>query len=102
MKGLIRTREYMTELLLHLTNDCGFDASRIFLFGFSQGGTVALDTALFGDIRNIGGVVSISGYLLEEQRNDKPRGQGYDGCILITQGEKDSVVGKKADAEKKV
>ncbi|KAI9492336.1 Alpha/Beta hydrolase protein [Zychaea mexicana] len=101
LKGLTRTRKLVTELLEHLTNDCGFEASRIFLFGFSQGGTVALDVALSGSIRNLGGVVSISGYLLEEQRFEKKIGNGYGGYILVTQGEKDQVIGNRSQAEKK-
>lgn len=100
MKGLLRTRALVTELIQHLIQDCGFNASRIFLFGFSQGGTVALDQALFGDIRNLGGVVSISGYLLEEQQaSQKPVGNGYGGYILITQGDKDATIGNKRTAE---
>ncbi|ORY93081.1 Alpha/Beta hydrolase protein [Syncephalastrum racemosum] len=99
MKGLLRTRVLVTELIQHLIQDCGFDASRIFLFGFSQGGTVALDQALFGDIRNLGGVVSISGYLLEEEASQKPIGNGYGGYILITQGDKDATIGNKRTAE---
>ncbi|KAI8140014.1 Alpha/Beta hydrolase protein [Fennellomyces sp. T-0311] len=101
LKGLLRTRKLVTDLLEHLVNYCGFEPSRIFLFGFSQGGTVALDTALYGSIRNLGGVVSISGYLLEEQRADKKIGDGYGGYILVTQGEKDSVIGNRAKAEKR-
>jgi predicted esterase len=92
----------MNQLIEHLVSDCGFNPSNIFFFGFSQGGTVALDTVLFGDIRNLGGVVSISGYLLEEQRVDRKIGDGYAGYILITQGEKDATIGSKSEAEKRV
>lgn len=92
----------MDELLQHLITDCGFNPSNIFFFGFSQGGTVALDTACFGKVRNLGGVVSISGYLLEEQRVDRKLGNGYAGYILVTQGEKDGTIGSKAEAEKRV
>ncbi|KAF7720867.1 hypothetical protein EC973_005888 [Apophysomyces ossiformis] len=100
MKGLMRTRELITELLKHLIDDCHFQPPNIFLFGFSQGATVALDVALLSDIRNLGGVVSISGYLLEEHTSLSKQDVGYDGYILVTQGEKDPVVGSKADAEK--
>jgi predicted esterase len=92
----------MDELIEHMVQHSGFKPSNIFLFGFSQGGTVALDTVLFGKASNLGGVVSISGYLLEEQRADRKIGDGYAGYILITQGEKDPVVGSKSEAEKKV
>lgn len=63
---------------------------------------MALDTACFGKVRNLGGVVSISGYLLEEQRVDRKLGNGYAGYILVTQGEKDGTIGSKAEAEKRV
>lgn len=102
LKGLLRTRQLMDELLQHLINDCGFNPSNIFFFGFSQGGTVALDIVCFGKVRNLGGVVSISGYLLEEQRVDCKLGDGYAGYILITQGEKDGTIGSKSEAEKRV
>lgn len=102
LKGLLRTRQMMNQLIEHLVSDCGFNPSNIFFFGFSQGGTVALDTVVFGDVRNLGGVVSISGYLLEEQRVDRKIGDGYAGYILITQGEKDSTIGNKSEAEKRV
>ncbi|KAL0077520.1 Alpha/Beta hydrolase protein [Phycomyces blakesleeanus] len=101
MKGMLRTRKWMAELLQHMVSVCGFAPSNIFFFGFSQGGSVALDTVLFGDIPNLGGVVSISGYLLEEQEKEKKVGTGYGGYILVTQGEKDGLVGSKASAEKK-
>ncbi|KAJ3087573.1 hypothetical protein HK102_010744, partial [Quaeritorhiza haematococci] len=43
----------------------GWPASRIFLLGFSHGGTVALDFALFSPITNLGGVISISAGLVD-------------------------------------
>ncbi|CAO3681437.1 unnamed protein product [Rhizopus stolonifer] len=100
MKGLTNTRKKMDELLEHLINHCGWNPPNIFLFGFSQGGTIALDTVLFGNVRNLGGVISISGYLLEEQSKQNKIGAGYAGYILITQGEKDETV-SKASAETK-
>lgn len=36
----------MSKVLSHLTNDCGWPASRIHFFGFAQGGSVALESAL--------------------------------------------------------
>ena len=101
IKGLMNTRVMMEELVQHCI-ECGFNPSQIFFFGFSQGGTVALDLISFGKVRNLGGVVSISGYLLEEQRVDRKIGDGYAGYILITQGEKDQTIGSKAVAEKRV
>lgn len=103
MKGLLRTRHLLSDFIDHLINDCGFNPSNIFFFGFSQGGTVALDTVLFGKTRNLGGVVSISGYLLDEHNNQTASPEDkYAGYILITQGDKDSTIGGKSIAEKNV
>ncbi|CEG73761.1 hypothetical protein RMATCC62417_09080 [Rhizopus microsporus] len=94
MKGLLNTRSKINKLLEHLINDCNWNPPNIFLFGFSQGGTVALDIALFGKVRNLGGIISISGYLLEEQSTDSRIDEGYPGYILITQGERDETMNK--------
>lgn len=101
MKGLLNTRSKINKLLEHLVNDCNWNPPNIFLFGFSQGGTVALDTALFSKVRNLGGIISISGYLLEEQSTDSRVDGGYPGYILITQGERDETMNKSI-AETKV
>lgn len=102
IKGLVRTRTLLSKLIKHLINDCNYQPSNIFFFGFSQGGTVALDQVLFGDQKNLGGVVSISGYLLEEQAHEKIAGDKFKGNILVTQGDNDRTIGDKRTAEKKV
>lgn len=101
-KGLLKTRKLIEELVQHVIDYCHFDARHIFFFGFSQGGTVALDQLLEGGIRNLGGVISVSGYPIA--LNDIPNRDRvpYDGPILITQGEKDPVIGTKQQAEKMV
>ncbi|KAI8078910.1 Alpha/Beta hydrolase protein [Halteromyces radiatus] len=96
--GLLKTRQLLTVLLKHLIEDCQYPASQIFFFGFSQGGTVALDQVLEGDIRNLGGVISISGYPFITTNDLK--NTLYDGPILITQGDKDPVIGTRSQAEK--
>jgi predicted esterase len=102
IKGLTRTRGHLSKLIQHLIQDCKYQASNIFLFGFSQGGTVALDQVIFGPHKSLGGVVSISGYLLEEQAHEKVEGEKFKGNILVTQGDSDSTVGSKQAASKKV
>ncbi|KAH9996286.1 hypothetical protein BJV77DRAFT_1143532 [Russula vinacea] len=64
--------DYITNVLHHLVNDCGWPAPRIHLFGFAQGGSVAAESALKWWRRNLpaaaakplGSVVTIGGPLL--------------------------------------
>jgi len=68
--------ELMLKVLEHLKDDCAWPASRIHLFGFGQGGSVALETAvkywrdqLLLDKENVpatslGSIVTVSGPLL--------------------------------------
>ncbi|KAJ2955377.1 hypothetical protein NQZ79_g8613 [Umbelopsis isabellina] len=102
MKGLTRTRALLSKLIQHLIQDCKYQPSNIFFFGFSQGGTVALDQVIFGPHKSLGGVVSVGGYLLEEQAHEKVTDQKYKGNILVTQGDSDRTVGNKQAAGKKL
>lgn len=101
-KGLLKTRKLIEELVRHVMDYCHFDARHIFFFGFSQGGTVALDQLLEGEIRNFGGAISVSGYPMALSDISNKERIPYDGPILITQGEKDPVIGPKQQAEKMV
>jgi predicted esterase len=69
--------DYITNVLHHLVNDCGWPAPRIHLFGFAQGGSVAAESALKWWRRNLqqqksddalvlplGSVVTVGGPLL--------------------------------------
>jgi len=61
-----QTRPRLLSLLDLLTSaKCGWMPEQIFLFGFSQGGTAALDLMLHAGAR-LGGVVSVCGHLLPE------------------------------------
>jgi len=51
--------------LLRLLDECGWPARRIFLLGYAQGGTAALDLSLHAACR-LGGVVSVCGHPLAE------------------------------------
>ncbi|ORX79544.1 alpha/beta-hydrolase [Anaeromyces robustus] len=99
MQGLLKTREIISKFVEVLVNKYGYNYREIFFFGFSQGGTIALDSAIFGVKGAIGGVISISGYLLEEEKK-----LGIKGCqekwkilnksvpIFITQGTSDETI----------
>lgn len=60
--------------LLTVLEGFGWSSHRIFLFGFSQGGVVALDLALNISRVRLGGVVSVCGHLmsLQEVRPPEP------------------------------
>ncbi|KAJ1976339.1 hypothetical protein H4R34_004012 [Dimargaris verticillata] len=74
LKGIIDTRRRLSLLLRYLCCDKGWDPARLFLLGYAQGGSMALDTAICGDwplalnpsATSLGGVVSISGPPLDE------------------------------------
>ncbi|KAF8497583.1 hypothetical protein F5888DRAFT_299855 [Russula emetica] len=71
--------DYITNVLYHLVNDCGWPAPQIHLFGFAQGGSVATESALkwwrlqqqqsadsnnTTSVQPLGSVVTIGGPLL--------------------------------------
>ncbi|KXS18684.1 hypothetical protein M427DRAFT_121108 [Gonapodya prolifera JEL478] len=89
----------------------GWPAERVTLFGFSQGGSIAIDLALLGKFREertrFSGVISIAGHLLPEHLRLAEKGRLIDEWgpmtrgtrILITAGSKDDVTTLK-DAKK--
>ncbi|KAG7086473.1 hypothetical protein E1B28_002424 [Marasmius oreades] len=58
--------DLLSKVFAHLTEQCGWSTSKIHLFGFAQGGSVALEFTikLWRQQLGIGSVVSISGPLL--------------------------------------
>ncbi|KAK9819687.1 hypothetical protein WJX72_001109 [[Myrmecia] bisecta] len=93
--SLAKTRGLLMELLDKLHSQCGWPYRRMHLFGFSQGGTVALDLAKTcrGEKR-LGSCVSISGALMEEQlygAADKAAPKSGTP-VLITHGDHDDTV----------
>ncbi|KAF9362297.1 hypothetical protein BGX34_006437 [Mortierella sp. NVP85] len=85
VKQLVRPQ--LIKLLRHCIDHCKFDPRKIVLFGFSQGGEIALDLAAFGNL-NLRAVVSVAGYLMEESHNVEPVGK-QNTRVLILQGDKD-------------
>ena len=53
--------------MIQAEEDAGLDASRIILAGFSQGGVIALETAMAHD-KTLGGVLALSTYLPDVER----------------------------------
>ena len=72
--------------LLQLLEQCGWPANQIFLFGYAQGGTAALDFALHAPSR-LGGVVSYCGLPLEEAlrapTKEEAAASGGTPCLLV-------------------
>ncbi|KAJ1976026.1 hypothetical protein H4R35_002885, partial [Dimargaris xerosporica] len=74
VKGIVDTRRRLSLLIRYLCCDKGWDPARLFLLGYAQGGSMALDAAICGDwplalnssATSLGGVVSISGPFLDE------------------------------------
>ena len=82
----------IAERLIALEETKGIRRDRIFLGGFSQGGCVALYTALKLD-RPIGGIFCLSGYLPIESADDIEHvGQGILSPIFLAYGKEDSDV----------
>lgn len=83
-----KVRPNLVSLVKHFVDKCGFESHKIFLFGFSQGGEMAMDLAAFGGIP-LGGVISIGGYLMDEVQNDPPALKKMPTQVLVLQGDKD-------------
>ncbi|KAF9303699.1 hypothetical protein BGZ74_003220 [Mortierella antarctica] len=83
-----KIRPNLVSLVKHFVDKCGFASHKIFLFGFSQGGEMALDLAAFGGVP-LGGVISIGGYLMDEVQNDPPALKQMPTQVLVLQGDKD-------------
>ena len=91
---------------IHLVKECGWRLDQIFLFGFSQGGTMALEYLVWLNETckkaRLGGVIAISSQLLGARRKQIHETQAKEkGCeesisyhiktpILLIHGEKDT------------
>ncbi|KAK9825643.1 hypothetical protein WJX81_003864 [Elliptochloris bilobata] len=102
VQGLERTRALLQAFLDGL-DKAGWPRRRVHLFGFSQGGTVALDLALHSrGAQRRGGCIAVSAALLEETlaaaqapapspaAGREPRGSAAAGTpVLMTYGQRD-------------
>jgi len=91
LEGIAASAQYLRDLIQREL-DGGMPSEKILLAGFSQGGTIALHTAL-GYEKRLAGVLAMSAYLptskfLEEECRDVNR----EIPIMMTHGEQDPVV----------
>ena len=56
--------ELIDQIFLHLREDCAWPANRIHLFGFAQGGSVAVEFGVKRWRETLGSIVTVSGPLL--------------------------------------
>ncbi|KAF9916515.1 hypothetical protein BX616_003555 [Lobosporangium transversale] len=87
-------RPQLVKFIQHCIDHSGYSPSKITLFGFSQGGEIALDLAAFGGF-NLRAVISIAGYLMEESQNAVPATK-LSTKVLIMQGDRDDLRSIKA------
>ncbi|KAG0052494.1 hypothetical protein BGZ83_002524 [Gryganskiella cystojenkinii] len=97
VKNIVRPA--LIKLLKHCMDHCKFTAKQIMLFGFSQGGQIALDLAAFGGFQ-LNGVLSIAGYMMEESENDEPAIKLQTTKVLVMQGDKDDLRTVKESKDK--
>ncbi|KAF9168893.1 hypothetical protein BGX21_010744 [Mortierella sp. AD011] len=97
VKQLVRPE--LVKFLSHCKSHCGYDERKISLFGFSQGGEIALDLAAFGGF-NLRSVISIAGYMMEESQNNDPALKKLNTRVMIMQGDKDDVRSVKEAKDK--
>ncbi|KAF9583138.1 hypothetical protein BGW38_010185, partial [Lunasporangiospora selenospora] len=93
-------RPNLIKFIQHCIDYCGFSSRNIILFGFSQGGQIALDLAAFGGF-NLRAVLSIAGYCMEEVQNDAAATKPLNTEVLVVQGTADDVISVK-DAKDKI
>ncbi|KAJ3329081.1 hypothetical protein HDU76_008695 [Blyttiomyces sp. JEL0837] len=107
-KGLLKTRKSLENFLSEVVfqslessshqkeNDplLGWPPSQVFILGFAQGGSMALELALRGDLeRKMGGVVSIGGGWLPHLQSTEEVGRLNKGVkVLVIMGNRDPKV----------
>lgn len=80
------------DLFKHLTNDHHIPSHKIFFMGFSQGAALALYTGLLTK-QKIGGIVSMSGFLVHTAELLKQQNTFHKDCpILLVHGDEDQTI----------
>lgn len=98
-KSLEKVAEKFGELLNMLVTMCGWSADEIFLFGYGQGGTVALEMSLRSGLGcSLGGIIGVATCLLPERKDktDKNEADEPDAAsssklpaVLLIHGDRD-------------
>lgn len=89
--GIIRSRELLLNLLAHQHKE-GFDYNHMFLFGFSQGCLMAVETGARCK-ETLGGIIGISGYVQNPDLLVKEKSNAADSQhFLITHGHLDEII----------
>jgi predicted esterase len=101
LDGIRKTRKLLTEFLDKLGKV--WLPGNIFLFGFSQGGSCALDLALRSSTGRVGGIVSVAGWLEEERHLNDAKVELFNNKgikVLIIQGNKDERIAMSLASKK--
>ncbi|KAI3429303.1 hypothetical protein D9Q98_005398 [Chlorella vulgaris] len=105
VRSLDATVSALQQLLGQLRQRCGWQAHRVHVIGFSQGGTVALELARQQHSlgQPLGSCVAVSAALLPEQlaaglsgSKEVAAGQGSSTPVLITHGDADKALSRQA------
>lgn len=97
---IIEIRENLILFFSVLNDKCGWSYDSIFLFGYCQGGTVAIDLILNWPHRRLGGCIAVSDSVLDEymKKNIRPTSSQPPSLpMLVTHGKRDpSITVQKA------
>jgi|GEM_PF-1462331 len=90
-QGIEKSRDTIQKLLQQLM-DSGYSPERILWLGFSQGGVMAIDTALRSNIL-FGGFVCVSGFVIKIEEYPRAFGKfAKEQNLLCTYGSRDPIV----------
>lgn len=90
--ALRASRGLLASFLRALVSRCNWNGSELFLLGFSQGGTVAIDVATHSSQLILGGIVGISCACVLEEDSDSEAESMAAGHLLTMHGTRDDVV----------
>jgi phospholipase/carboxylesterase len=93
-----QSRDEISDLISAQLDD-GVAPENVFLVGFSQGAAMSIDTALRYPVR-LGGIVALSGYVLDPARLDAERHAANERIpIFLAHGTRDRILGIEVGRE---